>query len=188
LKYNLEALSTSGKAQELTRPGSTPEQHRRLDDLYRAKMRNADDEKKIHDDEDIVNNLAMLAAMKTTDEPVSRGNHMPKSRKAQRPVVDSEVIAESPGPSPSDTRIDILKRGKSAAQRSSSVASQGRSGAVLKDETAETNRGLQAEKAGQLIVGAEVFYKFSKHSADDLGVGIQCVIKKVWLEKKPYVQ
>lgn len=149
-------------------------------------MRNADDEKKIHDEEDIVNNLAMLAAMKSTDEPAFRGGHAPKSRnKASRPIVESDVISDSPGPSPSDSRIDVLKRGKIAAQRSSSVASQGRSGTVIKDETAETNRGLQAEKAGQLIVGAEVFYKFLKHSADDLGVGIQCVIKKVWQEKKP---
>lgn len=150
-------------------------------------MRNAEQEKRIHDDEDIVNNLAIIQLVKTTEEPSLRGGHAPKSRKAQRPILESDVISDSPGPSPSDVRVDILKRGKGTAQRSSSVVSQGRSGTALKEETPETNRGLQAEKAGNLIIGAEVFFRFPKGSPDDLGVGIQCIIKKVSQEKKPTI-
>lgn len=150
-------------------------------------MRNAEQEKRVHDDEDIVNNLAILASLKTTDEPALRGGHAPKSRKPQPRILESDVISDSPGPSPSDSRIDILKRAKGTAQRSSSVASQGRSGTVLKDDTAETNRGIQAEKAGQIVIGLEVFYRFPKGYADDLGVGIQCVVKKIWQDKKPTI-
>lgn len=149
-------------------------------------MRNAENEKKVHDDEDIVNNLAIIASLKTTDEPALRTSHGPKQRK-QRPILESDVISDSPGPSPNDTRVDVLKRGKGTSQRSSSVASQGRSGTVLKDELPESNRGIQAEKAGQLIIGAEVFYRFPKGSPDDQGVGIQCIIKKIWQDKKPIV-
>ncbi len=146
-------------------------------------MRHAEAEKKVHDDYDIVNNLAVLAAMKSADEPAPR-NGAPKSRKGQRPIVESDVIVDSPGPSPSDGRPDLLKRVKGASQRSSSVASQNRAVAPPKDD-GELNRGVQAEKAGQLVVGTEVFYKFPRGSKEPEGEGIHVIIKKVWPDKKP---
>ena len=39
---------------------STPAQHSRLDDLYRSQMRHAEAEKKALDDQDIINNIAIL--------------------------------------------------------------------------------------------------------------------------------
>ena len=132
----------------------------------------------------MVNNLAILATMKSADEPGPR-NGAPKSRKGQRPIVESDVIAESPGPSPSDSRPDMLKRVKGAAQRSSSVASQSRAAAASKDDGVETNRGIQAERAGQLTVGTEVFYKFPRGAKEPEGEGIHGIIKKVWQDKKP---
>lgn len=142
-------------------------------------------EKKVHDDEDIINNLAILATMKSNDEPAPR-NGQPKSRKHQRPNVDSDVAVESPGPSPGDGRLEMMKRVKGASQRSSSTASQNRAATTSKDDGAETHRGLQAERAGQLTAGTEVFYKYPKDQQEqEEGVGIHGIIKKVWQDKKP---
>ena len=146
-------------------------------------MRLAEAEKKVHDDYDIVNNLAVLAAMKSADEPAPR-NGAPKSRKGQRPIVESDVIIDSPGPSPNDNRTDMLKRVKGTSQRSSSVASQSRAATATKDEV-ELNRGIQAEKSGHLVVDTEVFYKFPRGSKEPEGEGIHGIIKKVWQDKKP---
>ena len=147
-------------------------------------LRHSEAEKKAHEDYDIVNNLAILETLKSTDEPAAR-NGAPKQRKGQRPIVESDVITDSPGPSPSDVRPD-MKRVKGASQRSSSVASQNRAAIVLKEDT-ETNRGMIAEKAGQLTVGTEVFYKFPRGSKEPEGEGIHGIIRKVWQDKKPYV-
>lgn len=146
-------------------------------------MRHAEAEKKVLDDYDLVNSLAVLKAMKAEDEPAPR-NGAPKSRKGQRPVVESDII-ESPGPSPSEGRPDMLKRVKGTVQRSSSVASQNRAAPVSKDDNVEMNRGIQAERAGQLIVGLEVFYKFPRGAKEPEGEGIHGIIKKVWQDKKP---
>ncbi|KAL2435192.1 hypothetical protein ABEF95_014376 [Exophiala dermatitidis] len=166
---------------------STPENHRRLDALYRENLRYAEMEKKVHDEEDIINNLAILATMKTTDDLAPR-NGQQKSRKHQRPpVVEPDVTVESPGPSPGDGRLEMMKRVKGTSQRSSSTASQGRAAAAgAKDDAAETHKGIQAEKAGQLVPGTEVFYKYPKDQAEhEEGVGIHGIIKKVWQDKKP---
>ncbi|KAI9871925.1 MAG: hypothetical protein M1823_008313, partial [Watsoniomyces obsoletus] len=96
-------------------------------------MRHSESEKKVHDEYDIVNNLAVLNAMRSSDEPAPR-NGVPKSRKGQRPIVESDVVVDSPGPSPSDGRPDILKRIKGTSQRSSSVASQSRVAPPPKEE------------------------------------------------------
>lgn len=127
--------------------------------------------------------------MKSNDDIAPR-NGQPKSRKNQRPVVESDVIVESPGPSPGDGRLEMMKRVKGTSQRSSSTASQNRAAAATaKDEGAEVHRGLQAEKAGQLIAGTEVFYKYPKDQQEqEEGVGIHGIIKKVWQEKKPWVK
>ena len=147
-------------------------------------MRLAESEKKILDEQDIVNNIAILKTLQAADDPVPR-NGAPKSRKGgQRPIVESDVI-ESPGPSPSDARNEMMKRVKGTSQRSSSVASQSR--AVVKEEPSDVSRGVQAERAGTLTVGTDVFYKFPKGSKELEGEGIHGIIKKVWQEKKPYV-
>lgn len=146
-------------------------------------MRYAEAEKKVHEEDDMINNLAVLVAMKSTDDPAPR-NGAPKGRKNQKPpIVESDIIAESPGPSPSDGRAELMKRVKGTSQRSSSTASQTR--APAKEEIVETNRGLIAERAGQLIVGAEVFYKWPKGTKDAEGEGIHCLIRKVWQDRKP---
>jgi len=68
----------------------------------------------------------------------------------------------------------------------SSTASQNRITTVVKDDVLETHKGLQAERAGQLVTGTEVFYKYPKDQQDhEEGVGIHVIIKKVWQEKKP---
>jgi len=202
-----------------SRSGSTPEQHRRLDDLYRKKLRNAEAEKKIHDEEDIVNNLAILATMRSTDEPTPRNaGHGPKSRSKSyqqhhRPIIESDVSADSPGVSPAETtasshhRLEVLKRKQSNhAQRSSSVVSTGRGpsgGAPVAKETSvapaskdppttskvdqELHKGLLAEKSGALTVGTEVFYKYSRTPLDDVGVGIHCMIKKIHADRNPVI-
>lgn len=202
-----------------TKGHSTPEQHRKLDELYRKKLRCAEAEKKVHDEEGIIDNIAILAAVKSTDEPAPRGGHGPKSRnKSQKPIIESDVSVDSQGTSPAESkdekpaaastnsRVDVLKRGKSntQTQRSSSVASQGRP-AVAKDkdgsatpvastpkdaaksslQEGEQHKGQLAEAQGTLTVGTEVFYRFSKNHPSDLGVGIQCVIKKIWPERRP---
>ncbi|KAJ9655273.1 hypothetical protein H2198_005802 [Neophaeococcomyces mojaviensis] len=208
------------------RSGSTPDQHRRLDDLYRKKLRNAEAEKKIHDEEDIANNLAILATMRSTDEPAPRNaGHGPKSSRSKshqqqqqqqhnhRPIIESDVSADSPGVSPAETtasshhRLEVLKRKQpNHAQRSSSVVSSGRGptgGApVVKDTSAvpaskdslttskadqELHKGLMAEKAGTLTVGTEVFYKYSRTPLDDVGVGIHCMIKKIHADRNPII-
>jgi len=167
------------------RTESTPDQHRRLDTLYRENLRYAEQERKVHDEEEIVNYLAILATVKSSDEPAPR-NGQAKSRKHQRPTIESDAAAESPGPGPGDGRSEIMKRLKGTSQRSSSVASQGRATGAVKDDGSETHKGIQAERTGQLVVGTDVFYKFPKDQQEE-GVGIHGIIKKVWQDKKPSV-
>lgn len=206
-----EEIKTSSSHK--SRSGSSLEQHRKLDDLYRKKLRNSEAERKVHDEEDIANNLAILASLRSNDEPAPTrgGGHGPKSRtkSSHKPVVESDVSPEgSGGVSPAETtastnpRVDVLKRNKSGhAQRSSTPSSQVRppasaakdasardgakDSATASDADRELHRGIQAEKNGQLTVGTEVFYKYSKSVADDVGVGIQCIIKKVHHDRKP---
>ena len=209
-----EEIKTSSSHK--SRSGSTPELHRRLDDLYRKKLRNAEAERKVHEEEDIVNKLAILASLRSNDEPApTRGaGHGPKSRTKtsyqHRPVIESDLSADgSGGVSPSETtastnpRVDVLKRKQSShPQRGSTPSSQGRppASATAKDPSAkdagatamseadrDLQKGLQAEQCGTLTVDAEVFYKYSKSVPDDVGVGIQCIIKKVHTDKKPII-
>ncbi|OAG38137.1 hypothetical protein AYO21_07597 [Fonsecaea monophora] len=162
----------------------TPDQYRRLDALYRDNLRYAESEKKVHDDDDIISNLAILETMRSNDEPAPR-NGQPKSRKHQRPAVDSEAL-ESPGPSPGDGRLEMMKRVKGTSQRSSSTASQNRAAPIVRDDGSDLYKGLQAERAGHLVAGTEVFYKFPKDQQEqEEGVGIHGIINKVWQEKKP---
>jgi SAGA-associated factor 29 len=166
----------------------------RLDTLYRENLKATEAEKAVLHEEphDLSNKLAILTALSTSsikEEAQHRNGAPPKSRKFQRQGADSDAVADSPGPSPSESRKDGLKRVKGATQRSSSVPSSGvRAGAGGKsDDDGVLNKGVRAEKEGQFVVGAEVFYRHQKGALNVEGEGIQCIIKKVWLDKKPYV-
>ncbi|RMZ90927.1 hypothetical protein DV736_g1829, partial [Chaetothyriales sp. CBS 134916] len=164
---------------------STLEQHKRLDDLYRTQMRLAESEKKTVDEQDIVNNIAILKTLQTSDEPAPR-NGAAKARKGgQRlPIIEPEVVESTGrGHSPSEARNELMKRVKSTSQRSSSVASQTR--ATVKEESADGKLATPAGTTPQLAVGVEVFYKFPKGSKEVEGEGIHGIIKKVWHDKKP---
>ena len=198
-----------------SRSGSTPEQHRKLDDLYRKKLRNAEAEKKVHEEEDILNKLAILASLRTNDEPAPTRGAGPKGRTKSlyqhKPIIESDVSADgSAAVSPAETtasinpRVDVLKRKQPTHGPRGSTPTGGRpsGSAISKDlsfkestkdgntsATSETDRelhrGIQAEKAGTLAVGTEVFYKYNKTVPDDVGVGIQCIIKKIHQDRKP---
>lgn len=153
---------------------STPDKHRKLDSLYRELMRHSESEKKVHDEEDIMSNIAILSAMKASDEPAPR-NGTGKARKNQKQILESDLVADSPGPTPVEPRGDILKRVKGASQRSSSVASQTRTN--IKEEAPEV------KAVNPLQVGTEVFYKLQAADSDE-GVGQHQIIKRVVQDKK----
>ena len=157
-------------------------------------LRYAELEKKVQEDEEIVNNLAILKALKSSDEPAPR-NGQSKQRKHQRSNIESDVV-DSPGPSPGEGRAELMKRVKGTSQRSSSTASQNRIPATMREDGIELNVGLQAEKNGQLVPGVEAFYKYpdlkvpkdskDQKAQDELeGVGIHVIIKKVLQDRKP---
>lgn len=198
-----------------SRSGSTPEQHRKLDELYRKKLRNAEAERKVHEEEAIMDKLAVFDAMRSNDEPVPRERNQaskPRTKPYHKPIVESDVSVDgSGGVSPAETtatanpRVDVLKRKQSShAQRSSTPSGPGRppagSGArdVAKDAPRDTtasgtdseqtlHKGVLAERSGELKMGTEVFYKYPKALSDDVGVGIQCNIKKVHSERTPII-
>jgi hypothetical protein len=166
--------------------GPTLDQHRKLDQLYREDLKAADAEKKIHEEYDLANSLAIYQSLTTPDEPPARNGATTKGSRSKAPRTsnDIDVVIDSPVPSPGETR-DVLKRVKGTTQRSSSVASAARSAAPRVEEGPENNRGLIAEKAGQLVIGTEVFYKLPKGTPEEEGAGIQCIIKKIYHDKKP---
>src|SRR6201999_2236916 len=170
------------------------DQLQRLDQLYRDMLRYAESEKKVQEEEDFISNLAILKTLKTSDDPAPR-NGQSKSRKQQRSNIDSDAI-DSPGPSPGDGRSELMKRVKGTSQRSSSTASQNRAPSSIRDDAAETNVGLQAEKNGQLKPEVDAFYKYpdpkvlkdtkDQKAQDELeGVGIHVIIKKVLQDRRP---
>ncbi|KAK5944605.1 hypothetical protein PMZ80_003888 [Knufia obscura] len=195
---------------------SRPEQHRKLDDLYRKKLRNAEAEKKVHDDEDIVNKLAILASLRSNDEPAPTRGAGPKGRTKssyqQRPIIESDISADgSAAVSPAETtastnpRVDVLKRkqlsntprgstpvvgrppGSATAKELAAKDSTKDGTAAMSEADRDLHKGIQAERAGLLAIGTEVFYKYSKTVPDDVGVGIQCIIKKIHPDRKPII-
>ena len=83
-----------------------------------------------------------------------------------------------------------MKRVKGTSQRSSSTASQNRAVAGIRDDGADTNMGIQAERNGSLVPNTEVFYKYpdkdpKDQKAPDEGVGIHVIIKRVLQDRKP---
>ena len=200
-----EEIRTSSSSK--SRSASSPEQHRRLDDLYRQKLRNAEAERKVHEEEDIATKVAILMTMRSNDEPVAPRATGPKSRKqAHRPIIESDVSVDGSGAvSPAETtastnpRLDVLKRKQSGHTPRGATPTQGRppivaapapskeilKEAVVSDGDQTPHKGMLAEKNGELKIGTEVFYKYAKSVADDVGVGIQCIIKKVHSDRKP---
>src|ERR1700761_7857453 len=98
-------------------------------------LRYAEMERKVQEEEDFISNLAILKTLKSSDEPAPR-NGQSKSRKNQRPNIDSDVV-DSPGPSPGEGRAEVLKRVKGTSQRSSSTASQNRAPSAIRDDGTE---------------------------------------------------
>jgi SAGA-associated factor 29 len=176
-----------------TLTGPTSAELDRLDTLYREDYKNSEAEQAVLNEEpyELKNQVAImqaLAASRTNEEAQPRNGAVPKSRKFHRQGGDSDTVADSPGPSPSESRKDGLKRVKGATQRSSSVPSSARAGAGGKiDDDGALSKGVRAERDGQFVVGAEVFYRHPKGALNVEGEGIQCIIKKVWLDKKPCV-
>ncbi|ETI19633.1 hypothetical protein G647_09467 [Cladophialophora carrionii CBS 160.54] len=179
---------------EMKANGRTSDQLQRLDQLYREMLRYAELERKVQEEEDFISNLAILKTLKTSDEPAPR-NGQSKVRKQQRSNIDPDAV-DSPGPSPGDGRSELMKRVKGTSQRSSSTASQNRAPSAIRDDSVETNVGLQAERTGQLKPEVEVFYKYpdlkipkdtkDQKAQDELeGVGIHVIIKKVLQDRKP---
>lgn len=219
-------------------PSATPDQHRKLDELYRKKLRNAEAERKVHEEEDIASKIAILATMRGNDEPVliSRGagggkasrtkqqhqqHQQEKQQQQHRPIIESDVSVDgSGGVSPAETtastsniRVDVLKRKQSGYGPRGSTPSSGPGRPTTTSSTAKEalsstrdapkdtstsssttdssdqplHRGVLAEKNNDLKIGTEVFYKYSKSVADDVGVGIQCIIKKVHSDRRPII-
>ena len=145
--------------------------------------------------------MEILKALKSPEESQARNTHatsgkgrnvkrgiasgVPAASAAAVAAADGDGVAESPGPSPAETILsDKLKRVKTGpGQRSASVGSQiARSlgdGSRVEEGGDGLNRGTNAEKAGQLTVGAEVVYKHRKQHGQQEGEGIQCVIKNI---------
>lgn len=149
--------------------------------MYRENLKHADAEKKVLEEYDVANNLAIYQSLTTPDEPPARNGTTTKGSRSKAPRTsnDIDVVVDSPGPSPTETR-DVFKRVKGTTQRSSSVASAARSAAPRVEEGPDNNRGLIAEKAGLLVIGTEVFYKLPKGTPEEEGAGIQCIIKRIY--------
>jgi hypothetical protein len=164
-----------------------------LDKLSREIMTLANQERDILAEEDVASQLAIVASLRTNENPGPR-NGQGKPRKQQKPQVESDVL-DSPGPSPGEARSEMIKRVKGTSQRSSSTASQSRAMSTSKEDANEMNQGVRAEKRGDLKVDADVFYKIpdvkvQNASKDhqkirDMGVGTHMVIKKVLQDKRP---
>lgn len=163
---------------------------RRLDDLYRAKVKLTEQETGIlhNPPDDLINKMGILnalAAREDTQAP-GRGSAASKQRGSKRSVVDSDAaVVDSPGPSPNDVRTsDQLRRVKGQGQRSSSVASQTpRDGASRLDDSQDGARGGVAERSKMLVLHAEVAYKQSKTTHDSDGERIHCTINRITKDK-----
>jgi hypothetical protein len=173
--------------------GVTLDDTKRLDELYRAKVKLTEQETGIlhQPPDDLINKMGILnalAAREDTQAP-ARGSAASKQRGSKRSAVDSESTAvESPGPSPSDVRTsDQLRRVKAQGQRSSSVASQTPRDSISKpDDGADTSRSAFSDRAKMLLLHAEVAYKQSKTTHDSDGERIHCTINGIRKEKGRY--
>ena len=144
--------------------------------LYREGLRLAEEERRILHEEpcDVIKNLGLLQALRVAseNEPI-RNPQPPKSRNQKnKPKIDTDGAAESPGLSP----IVISAKVKSTSVRSGSVTSTKdlKEPFAKSDEGAEGSKGTSAEKAGKLVEGAEVAYKQAK-----MNQWIQCNIVSI---------
>ncbi|ERF76895.1 hypothetical protein EPUS_02606 [Endocarpon pusillum Z07020] len=163
---------------------------KRLDELYRAKVKLTEQETGIlhQPPDDLINKMGILnalAAREDTQAP-GRGSAASKQRGSKRSAVESETaVVDSPGPSPSDVRSsDQLRRVKGQGQRSSSVASQTpRDGTSRLDDGPDGPRSGVADRAKMLVVHAEVAYRQSKATHDSDGERIHCTINAIRKDK-----
>jgi SAGA-associated factor 29 len=180
-------------ADQAGRTGVTLDDTKRLDELYRAKVKLTEQESGIlhSPPDDLINKMGILnalAAREDTQAP-GRGSAASKQRGSKRSTVDSEpAVVDSPGPSPSDMRSsDQLRRVKGQGQRSSSVASQTpRDGNSKLDDGSDASRSSVAERAKLLALHAEVAYKQSKTTHDSDGERIHCTINGIRKDKGRY--
>jgi hypothetical protein len=170
--------------------GVTLDDTKRLDELYRAKVKLTEQETGIlhNPPDDLINKMGILntlTAREDTQIP-GRGSGTSKQRGSKRSAADSEIaVVDSPGPSPSDVRSsDQLRRVKSQGQRSSSVASQTpRDGGSRPDDGADSSRSSVADRAKMLVLHAEVAYRQSKTTHDSDGERIHCTINGIRKDK-----
>lgn len=166
---------------------------KRLDELYRAKIKLTEQETSIlhNPPDDLINKMGILnalAAREDTQAP-GRGSAASKQRGSKRSAVDAETAAvDSPGPSPSDVRSsDQIRRVKGQFQRSSSVASQTpKDGSSKLDDGPDSSRSSVAERAKMLVLHAEVAYRQSKATHDSDGERIHCTINGIRKDKGRY--
>ncbi len=171
----------------------TLEDTKKLDELYRAKVKLTEQETGIlhNPPDDLINKMGILNALAAHDDTQApgRGAAASKQRGSKRSAVDSEAVAvDSPGPSPSDVRSsDQLRRVKGQGQRSSSVASQTpRDGSSRVDDGPDGSRSSVAERAKMLVLHAEVAYRQSKTTHDSDGERIHCTINGIRKDKGRY--
>lgn len=166
---------------------------KRLDELYRAKVKLTEQETGIlhNPPDDLINKMGILNALAARDDTQApgRGSAASKQRGTKRSAVESETTAvDSPGPNPSDVRSsDQLRRVKGQGQRSSSVASQTpRDGNSRVDDGPNGPRSNVVERAKMLVLHAEVAYRQSKATHDSDGERIHCTINGIRKDKGRY--
>ena len=151
-----------------------------LQELYREGVRLADEETKMLNEEpsDVIKNLGILAALRSASEAEpSRSTQPLKQRNPKRQKIDTDGTSESPSvPSPG-TASSVNKLKGQTVMRSVSVPRQQPDPAIKIEEGMEGSKGPALEKAGKLVVGAEVAYKVSKGKEDPQW--IQCNVTKI---------
>lgn len=172
----------------------TLEETKRLDELYREKVKLTEQELGIlhNPPDDVINKVGILKALVSQEDTQApgRGSAASKQRGSKRSTVESEAATvDSPGPSPSEVRSsDQLRRVKGQGQRSSSVASQTPRDSTSKlDDGSEGSRtGVTAERVKLLVLHAEVAYRQSKTTHDSDGERIHCTINGIRKDKARY--
>ena len=156
-----------------------------LQELYREGVRLADEEATMLNEEpsDVVKNLGILAALRSASEAEPLRTSQPlKQRNPKRQKIDTDGASDSPTvPSP-NSAPSVNKLKGQTVMCSVSVPRQQPDPAIKIEEGAEGSKGPAPEKAGKLVIGAEVAYKVSKGKEDPQW--IQCNITKIVGEGK----
>ena len=151
-----------------------------LQELYREGVRLAEEEQRMLNEEpsDVIKNIGILAALRSASEaePV-RPAPGPKQRNPKRQKIDTDGASDSPSvPSPGIPPAVNKLKGQNV-MRSVSLPRQQPEPAIKIEEGAEGTKGPAGEKAGKLVIGAEVAYKQTTPKEDPQW--IQCNIVKI---------